>query len=355
MLAVISDRKFGVSSGGSLIDYYEPDIIAGNDYYPFGMLSRVATTSTGVHYRYGFNGKEHLSEAKGWQNQYDYGMRVYDARVGRFLSVDPLTEEYPELTPYQYASNTPIQAIDLDGLEGARSTGARPTGRGGNVRVMTEVEVMARNTARRLREGERILQERARKAELARQIRTGTREFWRRFERGIRDYISGVVQRTEAEFVPSGPIVKPPREITDAQRAAVLGSQGLVKIKTPYQIAEQDITPAAIEALSKVKEGATLYRIGTLGKSAAAEAQFWSLENPALYLKNPKVFAEKYGIPAENLQSGAIFIETGTLKPGQPFITRPAPAVGTNKGGEIEVVTNPGAVKLETFNVIKQE
>jgi hypothetical protein len=31
--------------------------------------------------------------------------------------VDPLKKEYPELTPYQFASNTPIQAIDLDGLE----------------------------------------------------------------------------------------------------------------------------------------------------------------------------------------------------------------------------------------------
>jgi hypothetical protein len=33
------------------------------------------------------------------------------------LSVDPITKQYPELTPYQFASNTPIQAIDLDGLE----------------------------------------------------------------------------------------------------------------------------------------------------------------------------------------------------------------------------------------------
>ncbi|MCX6188210.1 MAG: DUF2974 domain-containing protein [Bacteroidetes bacterium] len=35
----------------------------------------------------------------------------------RFLSVDPLSKDYPMLTPYQFASNTPIQAIDLDGLE----------------------------------------------------------------------------------------------------------------------------------------------------------------------------------------------------------------------------------------------
>lgn len=35
----------------------------------------------------------------------------------RFLSTDPLTKTFPMLTPYQFASNTPISAIDLDGLE----------------------------------------------------------------------------------------------------------------------------------------------------------------------------------------------------------------------------------------------
>jgi hypothetical protein len=38
--------------------------------------------------------------------------------ASRFLSLDPIGREYPELTPYQFASNTPIMAIDLDGLEG---------------------------------------------------------------------------------------------------------------------------------------------------------------------------------------------------------------------------------------------
>jgi RHS repeat-associated protein len=68
-------------------------------------------------YRYGFNGKENDNEVKGEGNQQDYGMRIYDPRLGRFLSVDPLEEEYPELTPYQFASNTPVQAADLDGME----------------------------------------------------------------------------------------------------------------------------------------------------------------------------------------------------------------------------------------------
>lgn len=44
-------------------------------------------------------------------------MRIYDPRVARFLSVDPISKSYPELSPYQFASNRPIDGIDLDGLE----------------------------------------------------------------------------------------------------------------------------------------------------------------------------------------------------------------------------------------------
>lgn len=39
--------------------------------------------------------------------------------IGRFLSVDPLTKDYPQYTPYQFAGNNPLQFIDLDGLEPA--------------------------------------------------------------------------------------------------------------------------------------------------------------------------------------------------------------------------------------------
>lgn len=66
---------------------------------------------------FAFNGKEKDDEVSGTGNQYDYGFRIYDPLTGKFLSVDPLTKKFPMLTPYQFASNTPIQAIDLDGLE----------------------------------------------------------------------------------------------------------------------------------------------------------------------------------------------------------------------------------------------
>jgi len=62
--------------------------------------------SAGNGYRYGFNGKEIDKDISlGGQ---DYGMRIYDGRLGRFLSVDPMTANYPWYTPYQFAGNKSI-------------------------------------------------------------------------------------------------------------------------------------------------------------------------------------------------------------------------------------------------------
>jgi RHS repeat-associated protein len=70
-----------------------------------------------TNYRYGFNGKENDNDIE--NSAQDYGMRIYDGRLGRFLTVDPITAKYPFLTPYQFGSNRPIDGIDLDGLEWA--------------------------------------------------------------------------------------------------------------------------------------------------------------------------------------------------------------------------------------------
>jgi len=65
---------------------------------------------------------------KGEGNQQDYGMRIYDPRAGRFLSVDPLTKDYPWNSTYAYAENDPIKFIDLDGLEKLDPAAKQPTG-----------------------------------------------------------------------------------------------------------------------------------------------------------------------------------------------------------------------------------
>ncbi|WP_143961173.1 RHS repeat-associated core domain-containing protein [Litoribacter populi] len=89
------------------------EVINITDYYPFGLAMEERIYQDTSSYRYGFNGKENDLET-GTQ---DYGFRIYNTKIAKFLSVDPLTSKYPELTPFQFASNTPIQAIDLDGLE----------------------------------------------------------------------------------------------------------------------------------------------------------------------------------------------------------------------------------------------
>ncbi|RYZ77736.1 MAG: hypothetical protein EOP04_30835 [Proteobacteria bacterium] len=87
-------------------------------YYPFGMMMPGRKYSASDGYRYGFNGKENDNDVKGEGYQIDYGERIYDPRLGRFYSVDPMYKDFPELTTYQYGSNNPIFNIDLDGLEG---------------------------------------------------------------------------------------------------------------------------------------------------------------------------------------------------------------------------------------------
>ncbi|MFY0256530.1 RHS repeat-associated core domain-containing protein, partial [Chitinophaga sp. 30R24] len=66
-------------------------------------------------YRYGFNGKENDNEVKGEGNQQDYGMRIYDPRVGKFLGVDPMGSERVSWTPYNAMRNNPVNNIDPTG------------------------------------------------------------------------------------------------------------------------------------------------------------------------------------------------------------------------------------------------
>ncbi|MFN6378639.1 MAG: RHS repeat-associated core domain-containing protein [Flavobacteriales bacterium] len=87
-----------------------------SDYYPFGapMTERTAVvTPTDV--RYGFNGKEVDSEINGNGNAYDFGARTYDARLGRWFSLDILFFTSSSLSPYLFVANNPLVLIDPDG------------------------------------------------------------------------------------------------------------------------------------------------------------------------------------------------------------------------------------------------
>lgn len=82
------------------------------------LIGRSYEMDTLVGYRFSFNGKENDKEGMGGGNStYDYGFRIYNPWIAKFLSIDPLNSDYPWYTPYQFAGNMPIWAIDIDGLE----------------------------------------------------------------------------------------------------------------------------------------------------------------------------------------------------------------------------------------------
>ncbi|MEM9738203.1 MAG: RHS repeat-associated core domain-containing protein [Bacteroidota bacterium] len=87
------------------------------DYYPFGMeMPGRSYSLVGEDYRFGFNGKEADKNGEwGGLTHYDYGFRIFNPGIGRFLSVDPLARQYSGVSPYAFTLNTPIQAVDPDG------------------------------------------------------------------------------------------------------------------------------------------------------------------------------------------------------------------------------------------------
>jgi RHS repeat-associated protein len=108
------------------------------DYYPFGM--RIASSeyeNNGNNYLY--NGKELLDTKLGSFNLdwYDYGARMYDAALGRWHVIDPLSELIEGISPYNYCFNNPVGLDDPSGMmpgidfrtNGEASTFIDPTGK----------------------------------------------------------------------------------------------------------------------------------------------------------------------------------------------------------------------------------
>ncbi|HNW97530.1 MAG TPA: RHS repeat-associated core domain-containing protein [Bacteroidales bacterium] len=116
VLTTVSDHKIANDNNSDgIIDYYTADITSAVDLYPFGseMPGRSFNPTAS---KYGFNGKLKDNEITGVDGaSYDFGARIYDSRIGRFLKTDDKKHVLVHLSPYHYALNSPIRVIDEDG------------------------------------------------------------------------------------------------------------------------------------------------------------------------------------------------------------------------------------------------
>ncbi len=120
VLSTFTGRKLGVEENNT-IAHYSPEILSATDYFPFGQSNEGRSYRNDLlssDYRFGFNGKEKDENGEfGSLTHYDYGFRIYNPSIAKFLSVDPLTSKYSGWSPYNYVLNNPIRLIDVDGRE----------------------------------------------------------------------------------------------------------------------------------------------------------------------------------------------------------------------------------------------
>ncbi|WP_221409762.1 RHS repeat-associated core domain-containing protein [Pseudochryseolinea flava] len=96
------------------VEHTKSPVIQMEDYYPFGLTYNSYSRENSVNQDYLYNGKELQNELN--LEWYDYGARMYDPAIARWMVVDPLAEKMRRWSPYNYCFNNPIRFIDPDGM-----------------------------------------------------------------------------------------------------------------------------------------------------------------------------------------------------------------------------------------------
>ena len=91
-------------------------------YYPFGLtmagISSKALKAKYTQNNFKYNDKElqnqEFSDGTGLED-YDYGARMYDPQIGRWMVIDEMSSNFSFESPYSYAGNNPISNVDVGG------------------------------------------------------------------------------------------------------------------------------------------------------------------------------------------------------------------------------------------------
>jgi RHS repeat-associated protein len=115
-----SKTDFDVFLDDLNITHTKGKVLQEDHYYPFGAsisaLSSTAPLSKPNHYK--LSGNEEQVDFD-W-NVYDFNARTYDPILGRFMQVDPMTDEREWINPYNYVQNNPLLRVDPTGWIGLR-------------------------------------------------------------------------------------------------------------------------------------------------------------------------------------------------------------------------------------------
>ena len=100
----LGSASFVTDIGGNVVQHLQ--------YLPYGEIFVSQRNSEKFDSRYKFTSKELDNETS-----YTYfGARYYDSELSGWLSVDPMSDKYPSLSPYCYSADNPVVLVDPNGM-----------------------------------------------------------------------------------------------------------------------------------------------------------------------------------------------------------------------------------------------